>query len=152
MTIIDPRVSVGPFRFGMTRAEAWGATRSVITSFYPQQWSTDRTDDFRDQAIHADYDGGSIARLVAFTSNRPYAARCPISLFEQELGPESDWDDIVALLELQEVPFVEDDERIDLPELGLAFGFVERGDEERRRLEWVSAEAEGRAAPFTRAG
>ena len=150
-TTIEPRVGAGPFRFGMTRVEAWAATRSVVTSFFPQQWSTERTDDFRDHAIHVEYDAGAVARLTAFTSNRPYASRCPVSLFEQELGPETGRDDVVALLELQELAHVEGDERIDVPDLGLVFGFVERGADDDLRLEWISVEAAGREKPFTAA-
>lgn len=147
-TIIEPRVGAGPFRFGMTRDEAWSKTQGVITSFLPYM-STERMDDFRDYAIHAEYEAGVIVRLVAFTSNLPYAKRCPVSLFEQELGPEAGWDDIVALLELQELLYVEGRERIDVPDLGLTFGFVERGEEEALQLEWISVEVAGRKQPFT---
>ncbi len=150
-TIIEPRVGAGPLRFGMTRDEAWSKTEGVITSFLPYM-STERMDDFRDFAIHAEYEAGVIVRLVAFTSNPPYAKRCPVSLFEQELGPEAGWDDVVALLELQELAFVTGDERVDVPELGLVFGFMERGDEDELRLEWISVEVAGRARPFTAGG
>lgn len=148
-TIIEPRVGAGPFRFGMTREQAWSTTRSVVTSFFPQGWSTERTDDFRDHAIHCEYEGGVSVRFTAFTSNPPYAKRRTLSLFEQELGPEAGWDDVVALLELQELAYVAGDERIDVPELGLTFGFVERGAEDELRLEWISVEVAGREHPFT---
>lgn len=151
-TIIEPRVGAGPLRLGMTRDEAWSTTRGVVTSFFPQGWSTERMDDFRDFAIHAEYEAGVIVRLVAFTSNRPYVNRSPLSLFEQELGPEAGWDDVVALLELQEQAFVAGDERVDVPELGLVFGFVERGAEDELRLEWIAVEVAGRAKPFTTSG
>lgn len=148
-TVIVPRVGAGPFGFGMTRDEAWSKTRGVITSFFAQTWSTERTDDFREYAISSDYEAGSIVRLVAFTSYPPYHKRCRLSLFDQELGPESGWDDIVALLELMELPLVEEDERIDVPDLGLSFGFVERGENDALKLEWISVEASGREKPFT---
>ena len=149
-TNIETRVGAGPFRFGMTRDEAWSKTRSVVRSSFPQEWSTERTDSFQSHAIHADYEGGVIVRLVAFTSSRPYVNRSLLSLFNQVLGPETDRDDVVALLELQELPYVEGDERIDVPDLGLTFGFVERGEEEALRLECISVEAAGREKPFTR--
>lgn len=148
-TTIEPRVGAGPFGFGMTRDQAWSKTRSVVTSFFAQGWSTERTDDFRDHAIHSEYEAGVIVRLVAFTSNPPYAKRCPVTLFEQELGPEAGRDDVVALLELQELSYVASDERIDVPELGLTFGLVERGAEDDLRLAWISVEAAGREQPFT---
>lgn len=148
-TIIEPRIGAGPFRFGMTRDEAWSQTQSVITSFFPQTWSTERMDDFQSHAIHCEYEAGVIVRVTAFTSNRPYVNRSMLSLFEQVLGPEANWDDILALLELQELSFVEGRERIDVPDLGLTFGFVERGEEDALKLEWVSVEASGREKPFT---
>lgn len=154
-TVVVPRVGAGPFTLGMTREQAWSQTRSVVTSFHPQTWSAERADDFRDHAIHAEYDDGVIVRLVAFTSNRPYASRCAVTVFEQQLGPECDRQDIVALLELQELEYVEGSERIDVSTLGLTFGFVERGEDgpgSQWGLEWISAEAAGRASPFTESG
>lgn len=70
MIDIEPHVGVGPFRFGMTRDEAWSKTQGVITSFFPYM-ATERMDDFRDFALHAEYEGGVLVRLVAFTSYRP---------------------------------------------------------------------------------
>jgi hypothetical protein len=149
-TIIEPRVGAGPFRFGMTRDQAWSETRSVVRSSFPQEWSTERTDVFQSLAIHADYEGGVIVRLVAFTSSRPYVNRSVLSVFDQALGPEADRGDVVALLELQELPYVEGRERIDVPDLGLTFGFVEQGENDDERLGWISVEVAGRKQPFTR--
>jgi hypothetical protein len=148
MISLEPRVGAGPFRFGMTRDEAWSQTRSVITSFFPYM-STERMDDFRDYALHGEYEGGVIVRLVAFTSNLPYVNRSVLSLFDQALGPEADRGDVVALLELQELPYIEGRERIDVPDLGLTFGFVEQGENDDERLGWISVEAAGRKQPFT---
>lgn len=148
-TIIDPRVGAGPFKFGMTRDQAWSETRSVVRSFFPYM-STERMDVFQSHAIHAVYEGGVIVRLVAFTSSRPYVNRSLLSLFDHVLGPETSRDDVVALLELQAPSYVERDERIDVPELGLSFGFVERGEGEALRLECISVEVAGRKQPFTK--
>lgn len=148
-TIIEPRVGAGPFRFGMTRDQTWAATRSVVTAFFPQEWSTERMDDFRSHAIQCEYEAGICVRLTASTSSRPYVNRSVLSLFEQALGPEADRGDVVALLELQELAYVEGRERIDVPVLGLTFGFVEHGEDDDERLGWISVEAAGRARPFT---
>lgn len=149
---VQPGVGLGPFELGMTRPQAWAATRSPVTAFYPQSFSTERTDDFKNLGVHADYDDGKVARIVAFTSNPPAAKRCPLLVLGQELGPECDVDDVVALLELDGCVYTRDDERIDVPALGLVFGFVEKGPDDKLRLEWVSVEVSGRATPFTRAG
>lgn len=149
---IVPRVGLASFEFGMTRDQAWATTRSSVRSWFAQTWSVERSDEFQEHAIHAHYDAGRVGRLVAFTSNGRYAARCPMNLFEQELGPECDWDDIVALVELQNLEHAKAHERLDVPSLGLSFGFMERGEPAELRLEWISIEAAGRDTPFAAGG
>lgn len=137
-TIIQPGVGAGPFCFGMTREQAWATTRSVVTSFFPQQDSTERTDDFRNHAIHCTYEFGKITYIVAFTSNLPYSKSRSLSLWNQNLGPETTYEDVMVLLELQNLSSAQQDEYVEVPDLGLMFGFKEGESEGQLMLEWVA--------------
>ena len=142
---IIPGIGIGPFKLGMTREEAWAQTRCGISSFYAQEWATERSDDFTALGIHAHYESGRVTRLVAFTRT-PHFGQNVLQLHDENMTWEFRRADVVALLDLHELAHIEREDQVVAGGLGLTFGFQERGDGEER-LDYVLVEVIGGKAP-----
>jgi len=121
--IVQPGNSIGPFVLGMTRVEIQALTREPLHSFYPQTWSSVRSDAHDILGVTVSYDDEARANHIA-GHVRIKGGPCMLEL-EGERLREATRETMKILLELLETPFEDTGEALEAPALGLTIGFVE---------------------------
>jgi hypothetical protein len=121
--IVHPGKGIGPFLLGMTRDEIQGLTREPIHSFYPQTWSTVRSDAHDILGVTVAYDDDARANHITGYVRIRHGT-CTLEL-EGERLCEATRATMTILLELLETTFTDTGEAFEAPALGLTIGFLE---------------------------
>ncbi|MCA9681356.1 MAG: hypothetical protein KC431_18865 [Myxococcales bacterium] len=120
--IIKPGLGVDEFELGMTRAQLWARTDSTIMAFLTEG-ASDRTDNFLALGVQAEYQDGKARgfMVLARLNNRTLA---PLIVLDEDISGFTRAE-VDILLDLHGIHRENLVEQIDVPELGLSFGFRE---------------------------
>jgi hypothetical protein len=121
--VVVPGKGIGPFLLGLGRTEVQALTREPIHSYFPQDWSTVRSDAHDGLGVTVSYDDDARANHIAgYTRVKPGKSMLE---FEGERLRDTTRSSLVMLLDLLETPHEDTGETVVAPALALTFGFRE---------------------------
>ena len=126
---------IGPFKLGAHRNEIWAADRSQILSYYPNQYSKSRSDDFSFLGLHVHYNSDETSKQISFFPNlKPKEVRS--SFMGNDLYGLS-MEDIKIMLDMEELTYQENDFGFLLEEEKVEFGSSYYDEDKSSPLEYV---------------
>ena len=114
---------IGPFLLGLGRNEVHALTREPIHSYFPQEWSTVRSDAHDSIGVTVSYDDDGHANHIAGYTRLKYG-KSMLEL-EGERLRDTTRASLILLLDLLETPHEDTGETVLAPALALTFGFRE---------------------------